>query len=133
MGTRCLIGKLDDFYEGREPYGVVTYIYCHYDGYPEYVGDCLSTHWRNPRKINALLDRGDIVSLGSKLKDKNKSNSKLNTQFSVDSSIHELETELNYGSAKWLKENWWDIEYLYLYKDGKWYCKGWDSDWFELE
>ncbi len=130
MATRCLIGRVVDRYEGKQPYSMVKYIYCHFDGYPEYVGDCLTTNWKHPRKINALLSKGDLISLGAKLKDKS---NKLNARFSEHSEKHELVTELTYGSQIWAKENWSDIEYFYLYKDGKWYCKGWDSDWFELE
>ena len=130
MATRCLIGKVLD--EVKEPYHMVKYIYCHFDGYPDYVGECLRTNYIKPRKINTLLNKGDLVSLGSKLKDKNKSNSIIHTRFSEDSEANELVHELTYGNKIWLEKNWWDIEYLYLYKDGKWYCKGWDSDKFML-
>lgn len=124
MATRSLIGKIDN--------DKVKYIYCHFDGYPEYVGECLTNNWRNPRKINALLNKGDLVSLGSKLKDKNKSNKRLHTQFSEHSINHELVAKSDYGSASWLEKDWWDIEFIYLFADGKWHCKGFDSDWFEL-
>lgn len=130
MATRCLIGKVLD--EVKEPYYMVKYIYCHFDGYPEGVGKCLRTNYIKPRKINTLFNKGDLVSLGSKLKDKMKSNTEIHTQFSEDSEDHELIPELTYGNKIWLKENWDDIEYLYLYKNSKWYCKGWDSDKFML-
>lgn len=132
MATRCLIGKVLDRYEVGQPYSMVKYIYCHFDGYPEGVGECLKTNYTKPRKINALFSKYDLVSLGSKLKDKNKCNTEIHTQFSEESEKYELVAELTYGSRIWAKENWSDIEYFYLYLRGEWYCKGWDSDWFVL-
>ena len=126
MATRCLIGKIVD-------YEMVKYIYCHFDGYPEGVGECLTINWKDSRKINALLSKGDLNSLGSKLKDKNKSNSRLHTQFSEYSENHQLVSKLDYESSSWLEKDWWDIEYIYLFIDGKWHCKGFNTDWFKLD
>ena len=60
MSTRSNIGI------GKED-GTVDYIYCHYDGYPEGVGQCLRDHYTTPSKIQKLIDGGDISTLGPNL------------------------------------------------------------------
>lgn len=60
MATRSLIGKLN-------PDNTVTYIYCHFDGYPSGVGKTLTEHYFSPIKIDQLLGLGDLSVLGSEL------------------------------------------------------------------
>lgn len=57
MSTRSRIGI-----ENED--GTIRSIYCHFDGYPEGVGKELMEHYTDPKKINELLDLGDISSLG---------------------------------------------------------------------
>lgn len=57
MSTRSRIGML-------MPDGKVKSIYCHWDGYPEGVGVKLQKHYTDPKKIEELLELGDISSLG---------------------------------------------------------------------
>jgi len=137
MATRCLIGNLKE--------GKVTYIYCHFDGYPEVVGVCLSKHYTKERKVLALLQMGDLVLLGAKLKTKGN----YKATFSNTSERYEddcifwivpsffkeyrLEHEETYGSPDWLKKNWDDIEFVYLRRIDGWYYKGWDgSVWHKI-
>lgn len=62
MATRSSIGViLDD--------GTVKSVYCHWDGYPEYVGYILYTHYTDPTKIHTLLDHGGISSLKAEITD----------------------------------------------------------------
>lgn len=56
MGTRSFIGK-------KAADGTIRAIYCHWDGYPEGVGATLLEHYTEPKKIDALLDLGDISVL----------------------------------------------------------------------
>lgn len=59
MSTRCLIGKVINN-SGR-----CKVIYCHNDGYVQGgVGDTLINHYRDPKKIDKLIQLGDISSLG---------------------------------------------------------------------
>jgi hypothetical protein len=48
----------------RNTDGIVDYIYCHFDGYPEYNGEILAKHYTNDNKINELLKLGDLSILG---------------------------------------------------------------------
>ena len=43
-------------------------IYCHHDGYLEYVGRKLQKHYDDPVKVRELMKLGDISSLGNDLK-----------------------------------------------------------------
>lgn len=56
MATRSLIGIV------REDKSVQV-IYCHWDGYPEYVGVQLALNYKNAETIEKLLELGDRSSL----------------------------------------------------------------------
>jgi hypothetical protein len=43
--------------------GTVESIYCHWDGYPEYNGEILENHYTDDKKVQSLIDLGDISSL----------------------------------------------------------------------
>lgn len=58
MSTRSRIGM-------EMPDGKIKSIYCHWDGYPEGVGKTLENSYTDPKKVEELLDLGDISSLGS--------------------------------------------------------------------
>jgi hypothetical protein len=57
MATRSYIGI-------RNSYKTVTYIYCHWDGYPEHNGAILAKSYKSPNRINELLKLGDLSVLG---------------------------------------------------------------------
>ena len=59
MATRSVIAKLDS--KG------IKAVYCHNDGYLEYNGKLLSTHYTNENKVDKLLAEGDISSLGREI------------------------------------------------------------------
>jgi hypothetical protein len=73
MATRSTIGIIDN------RTGVVTSIYCHWDGYPEHNGRILAEHYSNPEKIRALIALGPLSSLGAEIGEQHdfKSNSPL--------------------------------------------------------
>jgi len=41
----------------------ITSIYCHWDGYPEYVGKILLNHYTKPSVINKLISLGNLSQL----------------------------------------------------------------------
>ena len=51
----------------------ISSIYCHWDGYPEYVGKLLLNHYNNVGIINELLDLGNLSQLCEKLYSDNNS------------------------------------------------------------
>ncbi len=58
MSTRGRIGM-------QQENGRIKSIYVHHDSYPEGVGKTLQKYYQDPKKIEELLDLGDISSLGS--------------------------------------------------------------------
>lgn len=63
MSTSALIGIKKDADRFRA-------VYCHWDGYPEYVGTILYNHYRTKTKVLDLLALGDISQLGERVKPK---------------------------------------------------------------
>lgn len=63
MATRSYIGV-------RNTDGTVDYIYCHFDGYPEYNGKILIEHYADMDKVNALMKLGDLSVLGESIGEK---------------------------------------------------------------
>lgn len=55
MATRSTIGM-------QTPDGIRA-VYCHWDGYPEGVGQTLKDHYKEAIAISNLLDRGDLSAL----------------------------------------------------------------------
>lgn len=123
MATRSHIGKkLSD--------GTIKYIYCHWDGYPEYNGMILKEHYTNEAKIDALLELGDISSLNEEIGEKHDFNdhdliveNKWVNAYGRDRG----DTDTEAGIAKNVGEltqsdNW--TEYHYVYDNGKWRCWG---------
>lgn len=120
MSTRSLIGKLN-------PDGTVTHIYCHFDGYPEGVGQKLIDHWTNPANVDELMALGDLSAVGSKIgskqdfdeyprkhkdwclaygRDRNETGTEARTSPSEQSFVA-------VGEDSW-------AEYLYLFANGEW-------------
>ena len=119
MATRSLIGIRNK--------DEVRFVYCHYDGYPteKGVGGKLIKYWQTPEIANNLL-KGDIKSLGSDI------GSTIRFLLNESEGFRTVDYE-EYGSRNWLKVDFWDIEYVYLY-DEKWLYKEANSiEWKELK
>lgn len=50
-----------------KPNGNIQSIYCHFDGYPQHVGQILHDHYNNQERVQQLIALGNISSLGEKL------------------------------------------------------------------
>lgn len=62
MSTNSLIGLMREDNSKK-----ARCIYCHWDGYPEYVGTILTAHYKSISKVEKLLGLGAISSLGEKV------------------------------------------------------------------
>ena len=60
MATRSMIGK-------QQEDGTIKAIYCHYDGYPEGVGQTLANYYQASDKVNDLLNLGDLSVLSQEI------------------------------------------------------------------
>lgn len=127
MSTRCRIGYV------RED-GKIESIYCHHDGYLEYVGKILRDNYKDTETIKKLMSLGDISSIGRipesnedlwdlSLMDNTDSWHELSDKYccsyndrgdNTKSSVHNNEKEY----LESMYECWG--EYAYLFKDGKW-------------
>lgn len=63
MSTRSRIGVLNED-------GTIRSIYVHWDGYPSNNGKILAEHYRDIRKIQKLIELGDISILGPEIGEK---------------------------------------------------------------
>jgi hypothetical protein len=105
MATRSRIGIQNED-------GTIRSVYCHFDGYTDYVGSILRGNYSSSERINALLDQGDMSSLGYHIDDcefyARDRGEKLEDNAAM---VHENRREfLKYGE-----------QYNYLYcKDGVW-------------
>jgi hypothetical protein len=123
MSTRSNIGIQNDD-------GTITAIYCHFDGYPEGVGDTLRTAYTDGEKVKALIALGNISSLAENVAPPpgvnhsfdNRANS-VTTAYMRDrgetgQEARTFANESDYHAQA--RESW--AEYAYLWRDGKWLC-----------
>lgn len=110
MATRSLIGmNLDN--------GITKIIYCHWDGYPEHNGQLLVNNYTSPFVIWALMELGDISSLGDTPADCTAFHRDRNEPWDVveprDVNTSELASVgMDYG-----------VDYVYVYnEDNEWEC-----------
>ena len=100
MSTRSRIGISQED-------GSVKSIYCHYDGYPEGVGQTLMQNYTSPVEVMNLINKGDLSSLhsGEHYADRGETD--------VDAVVTPENEYVSYTGDCW-------GEYAYLYKDGEW-------------
>lgn len=116
MSTRSYIGK-------QNKDGSIKYIYCHNDGYIYGgVGETLFLFYRDEKKIDQLLELGDLSCLGKT------TNSEDTCAYSRDrgEDLHIGEAASIEDFGKLATDNVF-IDYVYLYKDGEWLVWDWDD------
>lgn len=132
MGTSSLIGIQ------RED--KVEYIYCHWDGYLDGVGATLNRYYSNEETVNQLMKLGDISCLGNKPISKpeywEEKGYKLNPDYTL-AYRDRGESNVNSKIIPLSKYNFNDdsmfINYMYLFRNGKWYYLRYNyDDWMEL-
>jgi hypothetical protein len=116
MGTRSLIGKVNSD-------ETVTFVYCHWDGYPSYNGRILNEHY-DEEKLDQLLALGNISSLKENIGEKHDFNERIEgvtTFYGRDRGEKDQEAVTVDNLDAFLVEfnNSW-TEYAYILKDGNW-------------
>ena len=102
MGTRSNIA-----YQKKN--GEVVAMYCHYDGYPEYNGVILNNHYATEDKAIALVDNGYQSNLKETVAESNQGRVHKDAPVTYRS-MYAFLVSLNF-----------DIEWIYLFKNGRWY------------
>ena len=126
MATRSLIGK-------QNQDGSISYIYCHYDGYPSHNGVILQEHYTTPFKVDQLLALGDLSILAEEIgqqqdfNDYHKRNRNWCLAYGRDRG--ESNTKMATVSRDEFFEQDRGVDYLYLYNnDFEWECyNAWES------
>ena len=130
MATRSNIGIVNED-------DSITAIYCHWDGYPEYVGKMLLNHYNNVDIVNGLMNLGDLSILSENVNPTGP-HSFNNPQKGVcvaygrdrgeggtnSRTFEDLGEYEHFGSG---------VDYQYLYEDGKWmYRSTYKGGWSDL-
>ena len=104
----------------------ISSIYCHWDGYPEYVGKLLLNHYTTSDIVNELLNLGNLSNL-----DKNVNPTDIHTFDKPEEGVcvaygrerGEKDQEAivfeDLGEFEDSAKNSW-ADYQYLFEDGKW-------------
>lgn len=107
--------------------GTVGQVYCHWDGYLDHNGQILQKHYQDPFKVRALLDLGDLSSLGDDLGDQHDFDSAASyegcTFYMRDRGETGCEAR-SYKNYEDYRKNAQFEEYNYiLRRDGRWYVE----------
>ena len=106
----------------KTPEGKYRSIYCHWDGYPSYVGRVLKEDYKEVDKINRLIDLGDISSLREEVE--------TDQPHSYDTPVNNVtvaygrdrgETDVEFKIFENIEDikKWYnDSEYHYVYDEG---------------
>jgi hypothetical protein len=128
MSTRAaIIEKTKDGYRG---------IYNHSDGYLKGVGRTLLEHYTDPVKVSALIDLGDISSLGERVKPISPNHSFDTPEEETTVAYHrdrgEKYNKPYFGkTVKAVEQIIGHDGYVYVFEDGKWTCNGKDFSTFK--
>jgi len=126
MATRSYIGKMDPHTK------VITYIYCHYDGYLSHTGRILVENYNDESKVDELLNLGDLSFLDEQIGDQHDFNNPTKgwtLAYGRDRGEQNTEKRLSSFSA-YTYDN--GIDYFYLFTEGSWkYSTG--NGWNKIE
>lgn len=117
MATRSRVGlELSD--------GSILSIYSHWDGYPEWAGRILKTHYNTQEKVSSLIDGGDVSCLWTNERWSNDLLDRHREKYGPNYYSYRGEDcppRLDKNLEEYLESG---EEYAYLYKNGEWIC--WD-------
>jgi len=107
-------------------------IYCHYDGYVEYLGRALHTYYQDSVKVNGLIAQGDMSCIGADIGEKHPFNDRSEyidewiarqcTFYSRDRGEDNVDFRSFATEADFI--DYYDgsgVQFYYLYDHGVWY------------
>lgn len=127
MSTRSMIGI-----ENSD--GSIQAIYCHSDGYVEYVGWMLYSRYNTEEKLKKLISLGDISSIGPRIgkkidydsywRNSDYYNANRNQVVAYHRDRGEPIDKHNYkDKSDYAASVGFGIEFIYLYSNGVWYVR----------
>ena len=123
MATRSRIGiELKD--------GSILSAYHHWDGYPQWLGRILNTHYNSKQKVADLIDGGDMSSCWSEVSDKDRTDGNWSGPEYYSARGEDCPPRYDAFLGEYLlPEN--SEEYAYVFRNGKWVCYDmhqWEDD-----
>lgn len=107
---------------------VIKSVYCHWDGYLDYVGRLLDRHYQASPKVNKLVSMGDVSSLGVEIGEEHcfDQHQYDNDGFSTQCTFYNRDRGEDTAFSTHMSEQAWiehfgGAEYFYLYDAGVWY------------
>jgi len=115
MGTRSRIGlELKD--------GSILSVYHHWDGYPEWLGRILTTHYNSRSLVEELIDGGDMsVCWTDERWDDSGVKGVYGPQY-YSQRGEECPPRLDADLCEYLNKNNSGEEYAYVFRSGNWVC-----------
>ena len=111
MATRSRIGlELAD--------GSILSAYSHWDGYPEWMGRILRTHYNTKEKVAELIDGGDMSSPWTDDRWDNSGDGSYGPQYYSERGEN-TPPRLDADLCEYLREG---EEYAYIFRAGEWVC-----------
>ena len=111
MGTRSRIGiELSD--------GSILSVYHHWDGYPEWLGRILNTHYNTKEKVEQLIDGGDMSSCWTDQRWDNSADDTYGPQY-YSQRGEDCPPYLDESLEDYLSDG---EEFAYLFTNGEWVC-----------
>jgi len=131
MSTRCYIAQeAEKGVPGEDK--EIKCIYCHHDGYPSHTGRILLKHYNTHEKLDALLELGDISSIGSRLENDGSNDC-------VEAYARDYKEDYKDTAPKIFKsfeefKHHCEEDFTYLFKlsENKWYFRNWRGPFEEL-
>lgn len=105
----------------------VEFVYCHFDGYPSWVGKILNDYYATPELVDELIKLGDIYSLNINIAPKtNRHSLKYREDNTLLAYHRDLKEPWDVSAPKKCKlvdyfNEDFSIDYYYLYRNGDWY------------
>ena len=118
MATRSYIGV-------KNPDQTVSYIYCHFDGYPEHNGKILTEHYTTMDKVNALMRLGDLSILAPEIGEKQDFTDRTTQNSNWCLAYGRDRGETGVGAANGTYNdliNDHDVDYVYIFDGEFWEC-----------
>lgn len=103
--------------------GSILSIYSHWDGYPEWAGRILRTHYNTREKVESLIDGGDVSCLWTDDRWDNSGDGSYGANY-YSYRGEECPPRLDADLNEYLMNG---EEYWYLFTNGEWVCYGNDD------